>query len=251
MRTISTFTVILAVLLAPGITMAQSQDNLGDEFIITFLKNFQGAATVALHLTSPEPTDVTVEYPLNSPTFTTTVSVGPGGITIVDLPTEAADAWLNQTVQNNAVHAYTASGNEFVCYMLNLASASSDAAVALPIDTMNTNYVVITWQPTYAAWFPAEFAVVAAYDDTTVAITVPGESPFDIVLNRGEGYLYEALSDLTGTIINSDHPIGMTNGNQCANFGNGSCDHVLRRRRPSNRGAQLSRWSTFPRTSTE
>jgi len=226
-RTISIFALTLAVLLAPGTTLAQSQDNLGDEFIMTFLKNFQGAATVALHLTSPEPTNVTVEYPFNSPTFTTTVSVGPGGITIVDLPAEAADAWLDQTVQNNAVHAYTASGEEFVCYMLNLASASSDAAVALPIDTMNTEYVVITWHPSYAAWFPAEFAVVAAYDGTTVTIAVPGESPFDIVLDRGEGYLYEALSDLTGTIINSDRPIGMTNGNQCANFGNGSCDHVF------------------------
>lgn len=53
-------------------------DNSGSEFILAFLPNYNGnTGRVQLHLTSSVATNVTVEYPVNSPTFTQTVAVAP------------------------------------------------------------------------------------------------------------------------------------------------------------------------------
>ncbi len=145
----------------------------------------------------------------------------PGGITIVSLPPEAANNWANSVVNNRAVRAY--SEDEFVCYMINRRQYTSDAALALPVDTMNTEYLVTTYQPSY----DAEFAVVAASDNTIVTVTPTTGSPSTVVLNRGEGFLIQDNSDLTGTKIFADKPVGMTNGNKCVRYDKSACDHVF------------------------
>ena len=94
-------------------------------------------------LTGDVQTSVTVQYPAVNPTFTSTVQVTPGSVTIVTLPVNAAQLWSNNTVSGNTVLA--TSQNEFVAYMLNLAGATSDAALALPIDALNTEYIVMDW----------------------------------------------------------------------------------------------------------
>ena len=88
-------------------------------------------------------------------------------MTIVSLPFAAAQSMGRESVANNLVRAVAE--QEFVAYMVNRAAASSDAAVALPIDALNTEYIVADYNSNIAA--PPEFVVFAAFDDTTVTIT--------------------------------------------------------------------------------
>lgn len=218
---------------------AQDLDNKGRDFIFGFLPNLSGP-TIELHLTADANTMVTINYPVNSPTFTTTVAVNPGNVTIVSLPAASAQGWTAGSVQNNAVRAFA--DDEFVCYMINRSSATSDAALALPVDVMNNEYIVMTYNSTIVAQDRSEFVVVAGFDNTTVTITpkqnlaggFAAGTPFDITLDKGEGFLAQgttngAAGDLTGTIITSDKPVGMTNGNLCTNVPPNVtfCDHIF------------------------
>lgn len=213
-----------------------SLDNKGTDFIMAFLPNLEGYQhEVEIHLTSEVPTNITIEYPVNSPTFSTTVAATPGTVTTVVIPA-AAQVWPIGSVANNAVRAYA--DDEFVAYLINRATYTSDAALALPVDTMNTEYIVNA--PTPSSW-QSDFVVVAAYDGTDVTITPavslstgqPAGVPFNVSLNRGEGIQYRsattgAAGDLTGSVIESSRPVGMINGLRCVNIGDqGACDHVF------------------------
>lgn len=214
---------ILGAVLVLGFTnnSVASLDNKGTDFILGFLPNYSGTGNVELHLTSEVATDVTVNYPVNSPTFTTTVAVTPGSVTIVSIPAAAQSNWNSGSIRNNCVRAY--SDNEFVCYMINRQPYTSDASLAIPVDTFNNEYFTITY-PGYGA----EFVVFAAYDDTAVTIELnSGGSPINITLDRGEGYFYRSNSDLTGTLITSTKPLGVTSGNECVNYDGSACDHIF------------------------
>ena len=202
--------------------LGQSITNAGKEFIVGFLPNYGGADAVQLHLTAAESTQVTVNYPVNSPTFETTVDVTAGDVTIVNLPVEAASAWTANAVANNAVLAFSPNEDQFVCYMINIQTATSDAGLALPLAALNCEYILTT----HAA-ADAEYVVVAVYDDTDVVISPPEGSDIEVTLNRGQGYMGAPGSDATGTIISASRPVSVTNGNKCANFGDGACDHVF------------------------
>lgn len=236
--------VLLLTILMLFVSMGQAQflDNKGKDFIMAFMPNLSGGGyTVELHLTGDVNTTVTVEYPVNSPTFSTTVPVTPGTVTILTIPLGAANSWTIGAVANNAVHAF--STEEFVCYMINRRNATSDAALALPVDVMNTEYIVMSYEGAFHGSDRSEFVVVAGFDNTTVTITPSNDMkggfsagvPFSIMLNRGEGFLAQSLlnsgpsADLTGTIISSDRPVGVSNGNQCSNVppGNTACDHLF------------------------
>lgn len=222
------------ILLAHG-TAAADLDNKGKEFISALLPQYS-YQYIEVHLSSDVPTSVTVEYPVNSPTFSTTVALTPGTVSVVSLPTTASSAWNPGAASNNAVHM--SSDNEFVAYLINRATYTSDAALALPVDTMNTSYIVSTYTE---AFMVSQFLVVAAYDNTTVSIIPsvsantgqPAGVPFNVTLNRGDGYLLQAEpgagTGLAGTIITSDKPVGMMNGNGCTQvpIGYTACDTVF------------------------
>ncbi|MBV1892349.1 MAG: IgGFc-binding protein [Gammaproteobacteria bacterium] len=228
------FTLVLLIMVSGTSTAAL--DNKGLDFILAFNPNFS-PPEIELHLTGETATSVTINYPVNLPTFETTVEIVPGNVTIVTLPADTAQGWIANTVSNNAVRAFA--GNEFVVYLVNRAPATSDAALALPIDTMNTEYLVTDYNP--VGLLGSQFTVYAAFDNTTVTITpttaLVGRAagvPFDIVLNQGEGYHARGASTsitntLTGTEVISDRPIGLVNGNGCTQvpIGTQACDHIF------------------------
>ncbi len=235
------FSLVVTLSFTTQVSAQEYIDNKGREFIMTFLNNL-GAPSTELHLTSDVATSVTVEYPFAAPTFSTTVPVNPGTVTVVVVPNSSADSWTLGAVQDNAVHAF--SDDEFVCYMINRLAYTSDAALALPVDAMNRDFIVATYSgATVHSSDAGEFAFVASVDGTEVTVTPtnalsdghPAGVPFVVNLNRGQAYYnqtatgYGVAGDLTGTLIESNFPIGMTNGNLCTNVPSSvwACDHIF------------------------
>ncbi len=233
---------ILFMLLILPVTPAWAAlDNKGTDFILGLLPNINAQNTIELHLISEVSTSVTVEYPVNAPTFTSTVEVSPGTTTVVSIPNTASQGWTAGSVGNNALHVFAA--EEFVVYMFNRGLNSRDTALALPVDTMSTSYRVLSAPPSQITHQDrSQFVVVAGFDETEVTITptrpiIGGFSqniPFTITLNRGEGFLGQGTTsgtfgDLSGTLIQATRPVGMTNGNTCANIPQNVsfCDQVF------------------------
>jgi hypothetical protein len=230
----------LAVLLAMGHSTVSAQEvsNKGKDFVLTFLPNFDTSVTLELHLTGAN-TEVTIHYPMNNPTFTETVTVSAGDIEIVTIPTGAANNWTTNDPSENAVRAFA--DDEFVAYMVNRRQFSTDASLALPVEAMNTEYFVVSYPSTLVGADRSQFAVVAAFDNTTIEITptaamgttAAGDTRV-ITLDRGESFLGQAntsgvAGDLTGTLITGSRPFGMTSGNKCTNIPSNAsyCDHIF------------------------
>lgn len=230
-----------ATLLAPA--SAQILDNEGTEFLCAFNPNAvaQGiTSTLEVHLTSDTPTTVSIRYPSTSPTFMADEAVTPGAITIVELPVAAGNAWVNDQVSANLVGLSAA--EEFTAYLINRSMFTSDAALALPVDTMNTEYILADYSIDNFSVDQGHFAVYARFDDTTVTITPATELiggraagvPFTVTLDAGEGYFGKVANagvtqSLTGSIVTADRVIGVSSGNPCSAVPSGvpACDHIF------------------------
>ena len=238
---------ICLAFLVSGSLHAQQLDNSGTDFILAFMPNDSdapfGQQVVGVHLTSAVATTATVEYPMNNPTFSQTVAVTPGQITVVNLPIEAANLWVpNMLGQDNCVCVI--SPDEVVCYMNNRDFFTSDAAVAMPVDTYGTEYVVAGF-PAVPLVAGAQFVLCAVQDNTSVTITPTVDMmggplagvPFTLSLMKGEGYYGLALDptqSMTGTWVVADKPVGLTNGSYCASVPNQVefCDHIFEMAQP-------------------
>ena len=233
----STLLLCLAILCFVGNSTAQSLDNKGTDFLIAFMPNVpleNQPHTTEIQVTSDVPLTVQVEYPVGT-IIDSGVRVSAGNITTLSVNITAANDWMPATVQSNMIRVVSETGDEFIAYTINRKRFTSDAALALPIDTFNTEFIVsdIAVDRSDAL---ALFLVYAAFDATTVTITptsnlTGGQAagvPFDDVLNRGEGYLSEGPRSLAGSIVSADKPIGMVNGHLCANVPSqfAACDHI-------------------------
>ena len=219
-------------------------DNKGREFFVGFMPNPLGSATASVQLTSDVPTNVTIQYPVTSPSFSQTVALTPGQVRVVNLPAGSHNGWTAGRVLNNSVRVF--GPDEFVTYVSNRAPFTSDAGMALPVDALGTSYIVTTYRGSaIVSQDRSQFLVLAAFDNTTVTITpkttvripapgtnAPPNVPFQVVLNRGQGFRAEAFqagTDLTGTLVESDRPIALVNGNICTNVPTTTafCDHIF------------------------
>ncbi len=219
-------------------------DNKGREFIVGFMPNPLGSATASVQLTSDVPTQVTVQYPVQTPSFAQTVSLTPGQVTVVNLPSASHSGWTAGRALNNAVRL--AGPDDFVVYLSNRAPFTSDAGMALPIDALGTSYLVTTMRgSTIVSQDRSQFLVLAAFDNTTVTITprasvripspgsnVPAGTPFQVLLQRGQGFRAETVNsreDLTGSLIEADRPVAVLGGNLCTNVPSSTafCDHIF------------------------
>lgn len=219
----------------------QSIDNKGTEFMLGFLENNESGsiAQPEVHLSAEADTDVRVRYPIDGSILDTTVTVAAGTIQIVTLPEAASDAWnVDSPGQANAVLVESQSSEEIVCYMVNRAPFTSDCAMSLPVDALNTEYIVMD-HPGNNGQGGSEFVVVAPFDGTVVTVTtsvpfgsIPAGGSFNFTLNRGGGYFARLGTDgalFNGTTISATRPVFVANGNVCANVpvGTGFCDHVF------------------------
>jgi hypothetical protein len=213
---------------------AQTIDNKGTEFLVSFQPLVLAPHTPELHLTADAPASVRVTYPVNSPTFDSTVSVVPGAITVVTLPVVAATSWNPDIIQNNAVHVSATA--EIVAYAVTSTDGSAASALILPVESLDTRYHAVTYGTSSA---DSQFTITAAFDGTRVTVTpytpLVGRNalaPFTITLNRGQAYYNRSRNnsnDTTGSLIQSSKPIAVSSGNQCELVPGGVpfCDHLF------------------------
>jgi hypothetical protein len=121
-------------------------------------------------------------------------------------------------------------------------SYSNDASLLLPTNAWRGRYFAAAWQVLTGASYPSELAVTAMADNTTVMIQAkagttagqgaPGFSQGvaqPVTLMAGDVIeITSVTGDLTGSLIDADHPVQVISGHYCADVPDGvfACDHI-------------------------
>ena len=214
-------------------------DTLGTDFWLAFPENL-GAPTLSLFVTGDAATTGTVQVPgLN---VCVPFSVTANQVTTVPIPTTVQMSGQD-AVEPKGIHVTAL--DDVTVYGLNRLQSTTDAYLGLPTDILGTEHIVLGYRNSNIV-NASQLGVVATADDTRVTIRPPVQSgthpagvPFDVVLDRGQTYQLRTTAngpaDITGTLINSDKPIAVFGGHQCANVPGGVtfCDHIVEQIPPS------------------
>jgi len=116
-------------------------------------------------------------------------------------------------------------------------SEVTDATLLLPTSTWDTNYVAVTPRPLGNNTLNPAVAIVASADGTTVTIrpsvdivggggvsAAPANKPATYNLNRAQVLRFEQQTDLLGSIIQSNKPVGVWGEQSCINIDAYACD---------------------------
>lgn len=215
-------------------------DSEGSDFWLAFTGNFNGGAQKTLFITGRTATSGTVDIPGLG--FSSPFNVNPGTVTSVDLP---ADSELDNAEGVEAKGIHVTAANEVSVYGLSRLQFTTDAYLGLPTDVLGTHNLVLGIGTGLGG--TSEFGIAASQDGTTVTITptVDGAggrtagTPYNISLNKGDAYQLRAAvaqTDLSGTVVESDKPVAVYGGHQCANIPDQNftaCDYIVEQMPPT------------------
>jgi len=215
-------------------TTKAALDSKGTDFWLMFNDNFDNTATMTLFITS----DVNTSGIVSGLSFAAIpFNVVANTVTSVSVPSTLG-THANDVVDNKGIHITAL--NEVTVYGLNQRAFSTDAYLGLPTDVLGTEYIVLTYKAA-SSFFGngCEFGIVGTVNGTTVTITPtvttaghPVGVPYNIILNQGETYqllnFTSSSSDLTGTLISSNQPIGVMGAAQGIGIPSGAffADHI-------------------------
>ena len=210
--------------------------------------------------------------PLDFPGHGTTRAIPPGELQVFRISGDcsapgsavAGDLGIHGTGLGARGAVKIVSDLPVVAYQINPYEAASihttDAALLIPTAALDDTYYVLSYpqtNPSRGSWdLPAAVNIVAIEDNTQVTFTsstntrsgggIPALTPGDTyttTLNAHDNLQIETFTthdDLSGSLVESDKPVGVWGGNQCAdvpiNFG--YCDHLEEQLTP------LSTWGT-------
>jgi hypothetical protein len=235
---------LLAIVTLPQNLYAAQLDSKGTDFWLMFNGNFR-TPELTLFITGDTATSGTVSIP--GLAFTSPFTVTPGTITSVTIPS-SAEVTTSNIIENLGIHVVSTA--EVTVYGLSRLQATTDAFLGLPTDILGTEYINLGYKNTNVI-NASQFGIVATQDNTAVTITPTVTTgsriagvPYLITLNQGQTYQLRntnsAPADLTGSIIQSDKPIAVFGGHQCANIPSGSvaCDHIVEQLTPTSTWGQ-------------
>ena len=202
----------------------------GTNFWLTFPGNFGpdpvNAKQLSLAIAGPAEASVRVEIPGLG--FLQTGSIPGGGVLRVGLPAEAELGVGNDVIANLGIHVSAEVPVSVTGF--HEQDFSQDAFGAFPVDVLGRQHLVLAYGSVSDAGpgtTGSQFAIVGVEDNTTVQIklTAPAAtrllgSTYKILLNRGQTYQIRCDNvgrlDLTGSDVQSDRPIALFAGHQCA-----------------------------------
>lgn len=147
---------------------------------------------------------------------------------VINIPIDtAAQVRSSERIEDLAVHIVT--DQPVAVYGLDRRFQTTDTYLAYPVNVLGKNYRALGYH-----WLQndllSQVAIIGTENGTRVTVTpsvrtqkghAPGV-PFDIKLNRGDVYQIiskydpSTNSDLTGSLIEADHPIAVFSGHNCA-----------------------------------
>lgn len=203
-------------------------DSKGKEFVVTFPPNLSNEGHRSLFISSESTASGTIS--ISGLSYTTPFNVNAGEVTRVDLPL-SVELLATGSVSNLGVRIVA--DEEITVYGLNQRTASTDAYLALPVDTLGVEYIATSYTPLSNYSIPAQLTIIGVYDNTQVIITPSASSgnqtPIELTLNRDQVYYLESMQETTGTQIKSSAPVGVLSGTQCSfvpiNYR--ACDHLV------------------------
>ncbi len=244
------FTVTLLLLTSGELAYSQTQgktvvgDSRGKNFWLAFPKNalIEGnkLLTLKLFITSDKSTDGVVTIPGLGQR--TPFHVNPSQVLEITLDSQA-QILQSEMVQRLGVHVE--SDNDVAVFGLSHRPASTDTYLAYPVNVLGTTYRAVGYYPLPSAGqgFASEFAIVATEDHTLVNLSLTADTrggrkagdTFSIELQQGETYMVHGTSedskksDLTGSLVTSNKPVGFFIGHSCAQVPQevSYCDQLL------------------------
>ncbi|XP_052084477.1 uncharacterized protein LOC127721722 [Mytilus californianus] len=213
-------------------------DNRGKEFILGFMPNL-GGANVQLFITTDNDKDVNVKIttPLFNPLFSKSVISRKGTVKKIDMDVSIIGT---SGLENKGIHI--TADDDIIVYAINKATASTDAYLALPTDTLGQEYYVVSWSSR------STFMIIGTDDTTKINIKLGNKSPsivvdgnpygsgssFDFQLKKYQTITVTSYysGDFTGTHIFADTFVTVLGGNLCTRVGAGACDHLVQQMLP-------------------
>ncbi|TAL67607.1 MAG: T9SS type A sorting domain-containing protein [Bacteroidetes bacterium] len=216
--------------------------HFGTDFWMTFNPNWETAGienTIRIFVTSFVETSVKIEIPgkgyqaqmntipFNPIQFDIPIAIGQPFMSGVTSPSPEEQVY-------NGAGIHVTSKDPIVVYGLARGFGSSDAYMALPTMTWGREYIIASWidvANNTDLFLPGYISVIAAYDNTKVYFTLggnsgtktsggllPGQSE-QFTMYKGDVLVIPSLgrySDLSGSRVTSNKPIGVISGHRCA-----------------------------------
>jgi hypothetical protein len=206
--------------------------NVGTDFWIAFPPNWSNQGYPSIHISSNFSTSGTIHsaFPGVDQNFT----VVPGTVTELSIPMAVG---LVIGIENKGIRV--TSVDPVSVYGLSYEPASTDAFMALPVNALGTDYRVMSYNT--HGHGRSQFSVIATQDNTTVTIFNHWtNSTNTITLNQGQTYINNDNpapdQDITGSRIQSDHPVAVYGSSDCIYIPDNSCDacdHIVEEMFPS------------------
>lgn len=224
-------------------------NNAGTEFYLAFPANWEINTPnkyIRLYFTSDVETSVDI-YVLGQ--FKGSVQTIPSGVVTFDITNlegqlfvrgDASPVPDDKIYQGQAVHIVA--DDPIIVQAMNRTDFTSDGFLALPVNALGKEYIVASAASVAGGVqiLPSQYMVIAPYDNTTVTIVNPDDTPnhfadvpFTIVLNKGDVFSAMApkfSSDLSGARITADKPVAVVAGQSCTylpSFEFPACDHLV------------------------
>ena len=258
----------ISIALLVGNVSSQSDCNsnvLGKNFVIGFPESIEEFRSFVLHILLVSFNTQLTEVKLSSKfllndgtTFGRVVQLQPGDYERVVIPIELE---LIGSVKSDKT-IIIESDYKISVYAIHLRAYISDGYLAIPVENLGNQYVVATYQSTSNNGNTL-FAIFAIADSTIVTVQLTNEVTYEgINYFRGDTLTlkldeYEAVqiqsnaasfldNDLTGSIVNSNNPIALISGHQCANSPGSYCDVILEQSIPVNSWGNTHFYSNPP-----
>ena len=201
-----------------------NEDNQGNEFYITFIKNL-GTPRLLVFVTTAETTPVTFTIETSQAAIQTSTATA-GVVTTFEY--SSTYELSSETDRTKWIHLKAEGDRKIIVYAGSEATATTDTCLCLPAEDIDTASTYVAVMEDSGVNSQAEIGIVAAADNTVLSITptqaitvgttsVSAGATGQITLNRRETLLLRSSNDLTGTRVETNKQVSFFSGHECTN----------------------------------